>query len=165
MTDPLNSLIESLRQELQQYGEMLARLDQQQDSILRRAADDVMSSAVLVQDQGVAIQHARQAREQTQRQLACHLRQPEMTTLMDLSSQVPSDYRPLVNALVEENNQLLTRVQQRARQNHLLLRRSLDMMQDLLQSLYPTGQRLVYNDSGHKCGASLPAHAIYDAAG
>ncbi|HYG34578.1 MAG TPA: flagellar export chaperone FlgN, partial [Clostridia bacterium] len=128
MTDPLKALIEALRHELQQYGEMLARLDQQQESIMSRAADDVLASVAAVQSQGVAIQEARRAREYTQRELAGYFHQPEETTLGDLTERMPSDYRPLVRALVEENNQLLARVHQRARQNHLLLRRSLDLM-------------------------------------
>jgi hypothetical protein len=165
MIDPLKALIEALRQELQQYGEMLARLDQQQESIMRRAADDVLASVTSVQDQGAAIQSARQAREETQRQLARHLCQPEQTGLTQPADKMPADYRPLVHALVEVNNHLLARVQQRARQNHLLLRRSLDLMQELLQNLFPSGQRLVYDGGGRSNGARLPAAALYDAAG
>ncbi len=42
-----------------------------------------------------------------------------------------------MQALVQENNELLVRVQQRARQNHLLLLRSLELMQKLINSLFP----------------------------
>ena len=39
-----------------------------------------------------------------------------------------------VQALVEENNELLIRVQQRARQNHLLLSHAVELMQHLINS-------------------------------
>ncbi len=161
----IDPLIEALRSELQQYGEMLARLDQQQDSILRRAPDDVLASVTAVQEQGAAIQTARRTREQCQRQLATGLGHPEPATLAQLTQTAPADYRPLLRALIEENNQLLVRVQQRARQNQLLLRRSLDLMQGLLQSLFPAGHRTVYDGCGNSFTGNLPASAIYDAAG
>lgn len=165
MTEPINALIEALRLELQEYGEMLARLDQQQGSILRRAADDILASVSAVQDQGEAIQRARQAREALQRRLADFYRQPGQATLAQLEERVPADYRPLLRALVEENNQLLTRVQQRARQNHVLLRRSLELMQNLLQTLIPTGNGATYDGCGHSVSRAMPSCALYEAAG
>jgi hypothetical protein len=165
MTDPLHALIDALRQELQQYGEMLARLDHQQESIMRRAADDVLVSVTAIQEQGAVIQQARQAREDRQRALAGHFRQPEKSTLAQLAERIPAAYQPLVHALVDENNQLLIRVQQRARQNHLLLSRSLELMRNLLQTLMPTGQGALYDDAGNCLGRDLPARALYDAAG
>jgi len=65
----------------------------------------------------------------------------EDITFASLVPQLPPDYRPLVGALVEENNHLLVRVQQRARQNHLLLSRSLEMMQSFLNTLMPGVKR------------------------
>jgi hypothetical protein len=165
MTEPLKALIEALRQELKQYGEMLARLDMQQDSIMRRAAEDILASVTSVQDQGGVIQQARRAREKTQRQLASSLQKSELSSLAQLTEAMPPDYRPLARALVEENNELLVRVQQRARQNHLLLRRSLDLMQDLMGSLFPAGQVALYDGHGNSAGRRLPACALYDAAG
>ncbi len=53
---------------------------------------------------------------------------------------LPADYRPLVQALVDENNELLVRVRQRARQNHLLLSRSVELMQGLLNTLLPVAR-------------------------
>ena len=46
---------------------------------------------------------------------------------------LPPDYRPLVQALVQENNELLARVHQRTRQNHLLLSHAVELMQQLDQ--------------------------------
>jgi hypothetical protein len=165
MNEPLKDLIEALREELRQYGEMLARLDAHQEQILRRAANDVLVSADAVQDQGIVVQQARQARETVQARLAEHFSLNQTATLTDMISSMPDDYRPLVRALMDENNALLVRVQQRARQNHLLLRRSLELMQKFLQNLFPIGQRMAYDGQGHSVTGPLPACALYDAAG
>jgi hypothetical protein len=165
MTDALHALIDALRQELQQYGEMLARLDHQQESIMRRAADDVLLSANAIQEQGSIIQQVRRAREDRQRELAGHFRQPAKSSLAQLAERLPPEYQPLVRALVDENNQLLMRVQQRARQNHLLLSRSLELMRNLLRTLLPTGQDGLYDGSGNSSGRNLPDRLLFDAAG
>lgn len=165
MTEFLQPLIDALRQELQQYGEMLARLDQQQASIMRRSGDDVLAGVTSIQDQADTIQQTRRAREQVQHQLAARISLPGQTTLAQLTEKIPADYRPLMRALVEENNQLLARVQQRARQNHLLLRRSLDLMQSLLQTFSPPSHGTVYDGCGNSFTRTLTAHALYDAAG
>jgi flagellar biosynthesis/type III secretory pathway chaperone len=78
---------------------------------------------------------------------------------------MPEDYRPLLQALVQENNELLVRVQQRARQNHLLLNRALELMQRFMSSLFPGANPGTYNDTGHVLGATVRPHALYDAVG
>ncbi|HTH47736.1 MAG TPA: flagellar protein FlgN [Candidatus Limnocylindria bacterium] len=156
--ETLKRLIHQLRDELQQYGEMLARLDQQQELVLHRAADDLLQSIDAVQSQALAIQTARGRREKLQHDLARELalEDPAFSTLIPA---LPGDYRPLVHALVSENNELLVRVQQRARQNHLLLMRSMESMQKLINTLMPATGTPVYNDSGYMAArpASRPA--------
>jgi flagellar biosynthesis/type III secretory pathway chaperone len=78
---------------------------------------------------------------------------------------LPADYQPLLQALVDENNELLARVRRRARQNHLMLRRSVELMQDLLNSLLPARQSSVYDDTGTcHAGAAAPRQ-FYEAMG
>lgn len=162
--ETLKRLIHLLRDELQQYGEMLARLDQQQDFVLHRAADDLMQSIVSVQSQAVAIQNARALREQFQEQLARELALNSFT-FANLIPALPGDYRPLMQALVQENNELLVRVQQRARQNHLLLTRSVESMQRLINTLIPATDTPVYNDSGHMSPRMMSRPALLEAVG
>ncbi len=163
MTDTLNQLILTLREELQQYGEMLALLDQQQEFVVNRTPDEVLHIVGAIQTQSGVIQHAREKREEVRRELAGALRQPAHTGFAQLIPLLPDDYRPLIRALVEENNGLLQRVQQRARQNHLLLSRSVEMLQRFLNNLLPALTPKVYNDNGGVTGASLPAHSLYEA--
>lgn len=146
MTELLKPLVEALRNELHQFGEMLARLDDTQAGTMRLAPDDLR----FVQEQGRVLEAARQEREARQRLLARHLRQPEDAELAGLIERISPDYRPLFRALVDENAILLSRVQQRARQNHLLLRRSLEVMQQLIQTLSPSGVASIPGEEGHE---------------
>jgi hypothetical protein len=137
MTETLPRLIEALRNELQQYGEMLALLDQQQETVQLRGADDILHSISSINAQSQIIQAARQHRRSLQQQLAQRLNQSEEATFAQLIPSLPEHYQPLVTALVQENNELLDRVRERAQQNHLQLQRSLDLMQRFITTLSP----------------------------
>ncbi|MBP9901823.1 MAG: flagellar export chaperone FlgN [Verrucomicrobiota bacterium] len=160
MIESLQNLIESLREELQQYGEMLARLDQQQDLVTRRVPDDLLQSTAEVESQSRIIQNARQLRLQWQREVARALRLPADAPFTEITPLLPENYRPLMAALVQENNELLARVQQRSRQNHVLLSRSLELMSGLIRSLIPGGSP-VYTGAGTLRAVVMPQRAIY----
>ena len=164
-TDSIEPLIAALREELQHYGEMLALLDRQQEQVKARSAGEIFQSISLIQAQAAAIQAARQHREQCRAATARACRLPDHAPFTDLIPLLPPDYRPLLRALVDENNQLLGRVRQRARQNHVLLRRSVELMQELLRTLFPARQTSVYNGNGHRRGQILNARPLYDAVG
>ena len=165
MTESIQKLITALREELQEYGEMLALLDRQQQHIMARAADEVFQTISLIKSQGSAIETARARRDECRRVIAEGLDQAEDSNFTVLIPLLPADYRPLVKALVDENNELLVRVQQRARQNHLLLNRSVELMQGLLNSLFATRETRVYNDHGAMETHTVAKRPIYDAVG
>jgi len=158
-------LIECLRSELQQYGEMLALLDQQQANVVRRVADDLLITAAAIDTQSAAVQKARQERESYQSGLAQDLLPPGEATLAALTLVLPAKYRPLVQALVHENNQLLFRVRQRAHQNHILITRSMQLMQRLIATLVPVQQTPVYDGQGHLSAPALRGSSLYEAVG
>src|SRR5436190_13776786 len=135
MSVTLENLIESLRNELKQYGEMLALLEHQQELVMEQRTDDILHSISAIDAQSAAIQAARANRQLAQRNLAEKLEQPRESTFAHLIPLIPEQYRPLVSALVHENNELLLRVRQRAQQSHLLLRHSLEMMQRFITTL------------------------------
>lgn len=164
-TDSIEPLIAALRDELEHYGEMLALLDRQQEQVKARSADEIFQSISLIQAQAAAIQAARQHREQCRSAAALACQRSENAAFTDLIPLLPPDYRPLLRALVDENNQLLGRVRQRARQNHVLLRRSVELMQELLRTLFPTRQTTVYDGSGQKRGHVLNPRHLYNAVG
>ena len=161
----LLQLIEKLRHELHQYGEMLALLEQQQESVIARAAEAVLTSVVAINEQMGRIQSARQQRADCQNDVARLLRQPEDPTFASLLPLLPEKFRVAVESLVRENNELLTRIQQRARQNHLLLSRSLQMMQQFMNALIPATAPTTYNGEGTLKSANKPTQILYEAIG
>ena len=165
MNEILERLIQALRQELQQYGEMLALLDHQQESVITRAADAMLETSRSIQEQTTIIDGARAHREQCRSDLALAMQQPGDTAFVQLIPLLPEDYRPLVTALVQENNQLLVRVQQRARQNHVLLSRSIQLMQKFMNSLLPSFRPNVYTGTGTVVGSALGSRSLYEAVG
>jgi flagellar biosynthesis/type III secretory pathway chaperone len=165
MTANLTNLIDALRRELEQYGEMLALLERQQQHIGARCADAVYQSIGPIKLQGQAIQKARAFREECRAQLAQSLQQAGELTFARLVPLLPADCRPLLGALVKENNDLLARVRQRARQNHLLLMRSIELMQSLINSLFPARDPRVYTDRGSMKARRPVQRMIYEAVG
>lgn len=74
MSTFVHHLIEALRQELQQYGEMLALLEQQQGS--RRGTEEVLRSISAINTQMEVIQSVREQSQAARRRLAENLEQP-----------------------------------------------------------------------------------------
>ena len=165
MKELLSNLIEALREELKQYGEMLALLDQQQQYVMRRQTVALPENVNSINAQAEVLAGARHEREQRQRNLAALLNLPENTGFKILIPRLPADYQPLVDALVEENNELLTRVQARARQNHLLLSHCVDLMSQLIHSIFPAAKPVTYDGHGHSPAVVVPAQALYEAVG
>lgn len=161
----LQNLITALREELHEYGEMLARLDEQQEFVMRREADGILQSVATIQEQGEVIQRARRIREERQNDLAQRVGLGAGAEFAQMIPRMPEDYRPLVGALVQENNELLVRIQQRARQNHMLLRQSLDLMQRFLSTLFPSHEPRVYNGGGQMFARPAAAVSMYEAVG
>jgi flagellar biosynthesis/type III secretory pathway chaperone len=160
-----DDLIAALRDELENYGEMLALLERQQHHVIHRAAEDLFRSVTDVQQQADAIRQARNHRELCQRAVAARLPLAESDDFSHLIPLLPLDYQPLVRALVDENNQLLIQVQQRAQQNHLLLSRSLELMQRFITSFSPVQETAAYTDRGSRPSVALPSRVLYEAVG
>jgi flagellar biosynthesis/type III secretory pathway chaperone len=165
MNELLNNLIEALREELKEYGEMLALLDHEQELVMRRQTHDLLQCVTAINAQADAIGAARREREQHQRHISLRLGLPEEAPFAALTPLLAPEYRPLLQALVQENNELLVRVQNRARQNHLLLSRIVELMQRFLGTLFPGSQPGTYGDGGQVLAAALPQRSLYDAVG
>ena len=165
MKELLSVLIDSLREELKEYGEMLALLDQEQGMVMRRHTQDLLQCVTAINSQAENIAAARNQREQHQHHLARQLGLPEDALFNLILPKLPEDYRPLVDALVRENNELLIRVRQRARQNHLLLNRVVELMQRFLGSFFPGQTPATYGDDGQMLAAGLGGRSLYDSVG
>jgi flagellar biosynthesis/type III secretory pathway chaperone len=132
---------------------------------MHRRTQDLLQCAASINTQAETIAAARREREQHQRHVAVMLELPEAAGFAELAPRLPVEYRPLIQALVQENNQLLARIQHRAKQNHLLLSRVVELMQRFLGTLFPGNQASTYNDAGHVLAGALPQRTLYDAVG
>ena len=160
MTATLEQVIEALRDELQQYGEMLALLEAQHAAVARRESGSVLTSVPAIEAQSSAIQDARRTRETHQRQLAWALGRPDSITFQELLPLLPDDYRPLISALVQEINELLGRVRHFAEQNHTQLRRSLELMERFLLTFSTAGDAAQLPAEQNPPGAGLTPRPI-----
>ena len=164
MTELIKQLIEDLRTELKEYGEMLALLDEQQEHLMARRSDVLLDGVTRINAQTLVLKRVRAARETTQRALAEAAGHADCSGLLLLADHLPEDYRPLLKALVAEINQLLTRVQQRGRQNFLVLSRTMEVMQRFVNWLTPGHGATVYGDNG-TLNANPTSRALYEAVG
>ena len=165
MIDSLEQLVHALREELQQYGEMLARLDDQQERVMRRDAVAVLEIVPAVQEQTGALTSARAFRAGAMNKVCAALNLAVDAAFELILPLVPENYRLLIGALVQENNSLLYRVQQRVRQNHLLLTRTVDSMQRVINSLGHHQPTFVYNGTGGMFAPAPITSRLYEAVG
>ena len=124
MTRPLQQLIDALRQELQQHGELLARLDEMPPVALHSPSPDAGRPVVSAAE---SLLSAQRERERLQLQVAWAAEQPEACSFEELIPVLPQDYRPLVSALVEENESLRRRVGERLREDLCWLDRACEL--------------------------------------
>jgi flagellar biosynthesis/type III secretory pathway chaperone len=165
MNTLLHNLIEALREELKQYGEMLAVLEQQQQSVVQRQTHTLLQNVADINAQANVLAAVRHEREQHRRHVARQLDLEENANFALIIPELPPDYRPLVQALVHENNALLIRIQQRARQNQLLLSHAVELMQQLINSILPGGGPKTYDNNGRLPVSNLPQRSIYEQVG
>lgn len=152
LNELVEHLVEALREELKQYGEMLALLDHQRRLVVPRHGPELLQSFSALREQANLIRIAREEREQRRRHLARNVNLAETTPLEHLVARLPAVYLPLVQALIEENQELFRRVQQRARQNQLLLNQAVQLMEQFMNALRPLS-----TDDG--CAEPLTLHA------
>ncbi len=84
--------------------------------------------------------------------------------LATLLPALPPSRRPQVEALMDENNRLLRRIQQRARQNHVLLTQSIEHMSKVMQTLMGVGKGMLYDGVG-TVAPTNQGRPIYEAVG
>ena len=127
--------MEAQRQELFQYGEILASLDQQQQMVASYASEEVWGSMLQLQRQMTQLEAVNKRRQDAWLDLARALGMPGDATGTALLARLPAKYRLPVEALFEENAHLLARARHRARHNHLLLSQVLQSLHQFLDGL------------------------------
>ena len=82
MNEELNNLITALREELTQYGEVMALMQEQQELIINRSANDLLLNLNAVNEQMERVAATRQQRELCRQQLVASLGGKDETTFV-----------------------------------------------------------------------------------
>ena len=101
MTDKTEQLVDALREELKQYGEVMALLEQQQQLVMERNAEGIQAVAEESIRNPPFWNNARIRGVFKTIAKELNLEDNEFHQIIPM---LPGDYQPLVKALVEENN-------------------------------------------------------------
>ncbi len=157
-------LVDLLRAELAGYGGLLALFDEQQSLLWRREVQAVADTSLAIEQIAAETARHRLERETWVARFAAAHHRPADSTLRSLLTLFPEDQQPLLGALIDEINHLLHRVRRRARQNHSILARAVELHRDALASLHPAARPRTYAPSGRVGSVTGPA-ATLQAAG
>ncbi len=148
MSTPWEIITECLRNELQEYGALLGLFEEQQANLLRRDADAVVALAAAIELQARATQTRREQREQLVRDLALAQNASANASLRQLLPTFPAQVQPLLQALIDEINHLIHRIRRGARQNQVLLSRTVEAHNEALRVCAPDRFVSTYSSTG-----------------
>jgi hypothetical protein len=148
MTIECEKIVEALRDEVQEYGALLNLFEQQQNAILDRDPDLVLAVTDMLESQVEIVNRTLHEREALVRDFASQCQQPSDTPLRELLSDSSQPVCQLLFALIDEVNSLVFRTKRRARQNQMLLLRSIDVSQQIIRRLNPGGVIQTYSSKG-----------------
>lgn len=141
-------LVEALRAELEEYGALFNHLTRQQEEIFARRVDTVLEINGDLDSQTRIIASARERRRELMDDLARRDGLPAGTRLTGMLDRFPDFVRPLLEALVRDINLMINRTRRKARQNHILLARAVELTQETLRLLQPGSFTKTYARSG-----------------
>ena len=154
-------LADLLRAELAAYGGLLGLFDRQQDALMKRDAQAVAEYAGAIERLALETARSREARELHVASLARAHRRPVTDPLRRHLDLFPADERNLLDALIEEINRLLQVVRRRARQNHAILARAVELRRELLAAVRPETGPLTYAPGGRSRSPAAPLSTLH----
>jgi len=130
-------IVALLQNELQEYGGLLHLFDRQQKCIVHQDPTGFLDINGDVDEQIAKLSYCRLEREELVRQTALALGKSNEITLSALSHSFAPEHQPLLRALIDEINDLITRTQRRTRQNRMLLSQCVESARQLLSISNP----------------------------
>jgi flagellar biosynthesis/type III secretory pathway chaperone len=143
-----NPLVDLLRDELQEYGGLFNLLGRQQDQIIERKPDAILVLNDEIDAQTQIVAELRTRREDMVADLHARADAAGTVTLRSLLPHFSADVQPLLEALMTDINHMLRRNRQKARQNHLLLARAMELTEQTLRVLQPENFTRTYRRTG-----------------
>jgi len=142
-------LADMLRDELQEYGEFLVLLDEQQHAILSQDADLLRDLDQDIQRQIQNTQDMRERRTDMVVTFAELAGFPKDASLRQILPCFPQSAQPLMLALINEINSLIEKTRRALRQNHMLLARASEVTEKLIAALAPAPTTKTYGKTGN----------------
>ncbi len=141
-------IVSALQNELQEYGGLLHLFDRQQQCIVHQDPTGFLDINMDVDEQIAKLTQIRYNREELVRQSAVVAGKPEDITLSALTHSFQPEHQPLLKALIDEINDLITRTQRRTRQNRMLLAQCVESARQLLAVRNPGAMPGTYGAHG-----------------
>lgn len=155
-------LADLLRAELAAYGGLLGFFDRQQAALMKRDVEAVAEYSLAIERLALETARTREARELHAVSLARAHGRPVTDSVRRLLDLFPADERNLLDALIDEINRLLQVVRRRARQNHAILVRAVELRRELLASLRPDAlPPRTYAPGGQPRASAAPASTLH----
>ncbi len=155
-------LVDLLREEVQEYGGLYNLLERQQDEIFNGEPDSVMRTNGAIETHMGQMNTLREKREAKVRAMATEVQCEEDLSLKKMLPRFPEYIRPMLEALIDEVNAMVSRTRRKARQNYLLLSRTMEITQEALRMSEPDNFSKTYSRKG-KVGMSGNMPATYKA--
>jgi flagellar biosynthesis/type III secretory pathway chaperone len=146
--EKFKEIVTALQNELQEYGGLLHLFDRQQKCIVHQDPTGFLDINVDVDEQIAKLTHIREEREELVRQTALAIGKPAEITLSTLTHNFQPEHQPLLRALIDEINDLITRTQRRTRQNRMLLAQCVESARQLLGVRNPGAMPGTYGAHG-----------------
>ncbi len=141
-------LVDLLRKEVQEYGALFNLLDTQQKEIFNRQAELVLTINEEVESYMLDMGVLRERREECVRDMAMRIGCNTELSLSKMLNFFPEFIRPLLQALIDEINHMIERTRRKARQNFLLLSRTMELSQETVSALSPDNYTKTYGRKG-----------------
>jgi flagellar biosynthesis/type III secretory pathway chaperone len=141
-------IVSALQNELQEYGGLLHLFDRQQQCIVHQDPTGFLDINMDVDEQIAKLTQIRHNREELVRQSAVVAGKPEDITLSALTHSFQPEHQPLLKALIDEINDLITRTQRRTRQNRMLQAQCVESARQLLAVRNPGAMPGTYGAHG-----------------
>ncbi len=148
LQDQFQDIVAALQNELQEYGGLLHLFDRQQKCIVHQDPTGFLDINVDVDEQIAKLSGCRLEREALVRSTAMAMGQSSDITLAALTVHFPLQQQPLLRALIEEINDLISRTQRRTRQNRMLLAQCVESARQLLAISNPGAIPGTYGSHG-----------------
>ena len=150
-SDDTRTLIDALRDELQEYGALIQHVKDQQRCLVRRQPEQVLALSQTIETQMLAVGHARERHLEAIRVLVdrgANATQPPPIVLAELLPYVHASVAPMVSALIQEISRLVAQAGRLMHQNQMLLARALESTLAALQAVRPGDVQKTYSPEG-----------------